>query len=74
MTLQVTCWSWENGEKNHRNVLTQEFADDESSCSSLARVRDIAKAIVLSDLQNIRRAGLRALNLNEATTHWLTFV
>ena len=51
----------ENGEKNHRNVPGFRSLRTISSCSS-SPVRGIAKRIVLSDLQNIRRAGLRALN------------
>lgn len=41
----------------------QEFADDKFLF--FVTKQGIAKRIVLSDLQNIRRAGLRALNLNE---------
>ena len=41
----------------------QEFADDKFLF--FVTRQGIAKRIVLSDLQNIRRAGLRALNLNE---------
>ena len=41
----------------------KEFADDKFLY--LVTKQGIAKRVVLSDLQNIRRAGLRALNLNE---------
>ena len=41
----------------------KEFADDKFLF--FVTKRGIAKRVVLSDLQNIRRAGLRALNLNE---------
>ncbi len=41
----------------------REFADDKFLF--FATRQGIVKRIVLSDLQNIRRAGLRALNLNE---------
>lgn len=41
----------------------KEFADDKFLF--FVTKQGIAKRVVLSDLQNIRRAGLRALNLNE---------
>ena len=41
----------------------KEFADDKFLV--LRHPSGVAKRVVLSDLQNIRRAGLRALNLNE---------
>ena len=53
----------ENGEKITAMFPIQEFADDKFLF--FVTRQGIAKRIVLSDLQNIRRAGLRALNLNE---------
>ena len=53
----------ENGEKITAMFPIQEFADDKFLF--FVTRHGIAKRIVLSDLQNIRRAGLRALNLNE---------
>jgi len=52
-----------NGEKITAMFPIQEFADDKFLF--FVTRQGIAKRIVLSDLQNIRRAGLRALNLNE---------
>ena len=53
----------ESGEKITAMFPIQEFADDKFLF--FVTRQGIAKRIVLSDLQNIRRAGLRALNLNE---------
>ena len=53
----------ENGEKITAMFPIQEFADDKFLF--FVTRQGIAKRIVLSDLQNIRRAGLRALSLNE---------
>ena len=53
----------ENGEKITAMFPIQEFADDKFLF--FVTKQGVAKRIVLSDLQNIRRAGLRALNLNE---------
>ena len=53
----------ENGEKITAMFPIQEFADDKFLF--FVTKQGVAKRVVLSDLQNIRRAGLRALNLNE---------
>ena len=53
----------ESGEKITAMFPIQEFADDKFLF--FVTKQGVAKRIVLSDLQNIRRAGLRALNLNE---------
>lgn len=53
----------ESDEKITAMFPIQEFADDKFLF--FVTRQGIAKRVVLSDLQNIRRAGLRALNLNE---------
>ncbi len=53
----------ENDEKITAMFPIKEFADDKFLF--FVTKQGIAKRVVLSDLQNIRRAGLRALNLNE---------
>ena len=53
----------ENDEKITAMFPIKEFADDKFLF--FVTRQGIAKRVVLSDLQNIRRAGLRALNLNE---------
>lgn len=53
----------ESGEKITAMFAIKEFADDKFLF--FVTRQGVAKRIVLSDLQNIRRAGLRALNLNE---------
>ena len=53
----------ENDEKITTMFPIKEFADDKFLF--FVTRQGIAKRVVLSDLQNIRRAGLRALNLNE---------
>ena len=53
----------ENGEKITAMFPIQEFADDKFLF--FVTKQGVAKRVVLSDLQNIRRAGLRALSLNE---------
>ncbi len=53
----------EQGEKITAMIPIQEFAEDRFLF--FVTKMGIAKRIVLSDLQNIRKAGLRALNLNE---------
>ena len=53
----------ESGEKITAMFPIKEFADDKFLF--FVTKQGIAKRVVLSDLQNIRRAGLRALNLNE---------
>ena len=53
----------ESDEKITAMFPIKEFADDKFLF--FVTKQGIAKRVVLSDLQNIRRAGLRALNLNE---------
>ncbi len=53
----------ENDEKITAMFPIKEFADDKFLF--FVTRQGVAKRVVLSDLQNIRRAGLRALNLNE---------
>ena len=53
----------ESDEKITAMFPIKEFADDKFLF--FVTRQGIAKRVVLSDLQNIRRAGLRALNLNE---------
>ena len=53
----------ESGEKITAMFPIKEFADDKFLF--FVTRQGVAKRVVLSDLQNIRRAGLRALNLNE---------
>nr|WP_297175256.1 DNA gyrase subunit A [uncultured Agathobaculum sp.] len=53
----------ENEEKITAMFPIKEFADDKFLF--FVTRQGVAKRVVLSDLQNIRRAGLRALNLNE---------
>lgn len=53
----------ENDEKITAMFPIKEFADDKFLF--FVTRQGIAKRVVLSDLQNIRKAGLRALNLNE---------
>ena len=53
----------ESGEKITAMFAIKEFADDKFLF--FVTKQGVAKRVVLSDLQNIRRAGLRALNLNE---------
>ncbi len=53
----------ENDEKITAMFPIQQFADDKFLF--FVTKQGVAKRVVLSDLQNIRRAGLRALNLNE---------
>ena len=53
----------ESGEKITAMFAIKEFADDKFLF--FVTKQSVAKRIVLSDLQNIRRAGLRALNLGE---------
>ena len=53
----------ESGEKITAMFAIKEFADDKFLF--FVTRQGVAKRVVLSDLQNIRRAGLRALNLNE---------
>ncbi len=53
----------EQGEKITAMIPIQEFAEDKFLF--FVTKMGIAKRIMLSDLQNIRKAGLRALNLNE---------
>ena len=53
----------ESEEKITAMFAIKEFADDKFLF--FVTRQGVAKRVVLSDLQNIRRAGLRALNLNE---------
>ncbi|WP_373165408.1 DNA gyrase subunit A [Agathobaculum sp. Marseille-P7918] len=53
----------ESDEKITAMFAIKEFADDKFLF--FVTRQGVAKRVVLSDLQNIRRAGLRALNLNE---------
>ncbi|MDO5142556.1 MAG: DNA gyrase subunit A [Eubacteriales bacterium] len=53
----------ESDEKITAMFAIEQFADDKFLF--FATKQGIVKRVVLSDLQNIRRAGLRALNLNE---------